>query len=156
MHIPSSTTGQIEVLPFDAALEDALRPSPDYDVDRWLYVPNVYSEYRYILGTRGHAQMVPFGMGSIPVSLLVHHKTGYFARDLGQAAKLSRLAVPVVLGHLGAPWRLFGPGLSALYAPASAPLLDQVGRRFVSRRATQPMPTSSRAAPAPAPPSANR
>ena len=36
MHIPSSTTGQIEVLPFDAALEDALRPSPDYDVDRWL------------------------------------------------------------------------------------------------------------------------
>jgi hypothetical protein len=37
----------------------------------------------YLLGTRGHAQMVPFGMGSIPVSLLVHHKTGYFARDLG-------------------------------------------------------------------------
>jgi pimeloyl-ACP methyl ester carboxylesterase len=50
-----------------------------------------------------------------------------FARDLGQAAKLSRLAVPVVLGHLGAPWRLLGPGLSALYAPASAPLLDRVG-----------------------------
>ena len=50
-----------------------------------------------------------------------------FARDLGQAAKLSRLAVPVVLGHLSAPWRLFGPGLSALYAAASAPLLDLVG-----------------------------
>jgi pimeloyl-ACP methyl ester carboxylesterase len=49
-----------------------------------------------------------------------------FARDFGQAAKLSRLAVPVVLGHLGAPWRLFGPGLSALYAAASAPLLDRV------------------------------
>lgn len=37
----------------------------------------------YLLGTRGHAQMVPFGMGTIPVSLLVHHKTGYFARDIG-------------------------------------------------------------------------
>ncbi len=37
----------------------------------------------FILGTRGHAQMVPFGMGSIPLSLLVHHKTGYFARDIG-------------------------------------------------------------------------
>jgi pimeloyl-ACP methyl ester carboxylesterase len=49
-----------------------------------------------------------------------------FARDLGQAAKLSRLAVPVMLGHLGAPWRLLGPGLSALYAAASAPLLDRV------------------------------
>jgi pimeloyl-ACP methyl ester carboxylesterase len=49
-----------------------------------------------------------------------------FARDFGQAAKLSRLAVPVMLGHLGAPWRLLGPGLSALYAAASAPLLDRV------------------------------
>jgi pimeloyl-ACP methyl ester carboxylesterase len=48
------------------------------------------------------------------------------ARDLGQAAKLSRLAVPVVAGHLSAPWRLLGPGLSALYAAASAPLLDQI------------------------------
>ena len=49
-----------------------------------------------------------------------------FARDFDQAAKLSRLAVPVMLGHLGAPWRLLGPGLSALYAAASAPLLDRV------------------------------
>ena len=62
MHIPSSTTGQIEVLPFDAALEDALRPSPDYDVDRWLYVPNVYSEYRYILGTRGTHPLICVGI----------------------------------------------------------------------------------------------
>jgi pimeloyl-ACP methyl ester carboxylesterase len=54
-----------------------------------------------------------------------------FARDLGQAAKLSRLAVPVMLGHLGAPWRLLGPGLSALYAAASAPLLDRVGATSV-------------------------
>ena len=42
-----------------------------------------FADLPYFLGTRGHAQMVPFGMGSIPVSLLVHHKTGYFARDLG-------------------------------------------------------------------------
>jgi pimeloyl-ACP methyl ester carboxylesterase len=51
-----------------------------------------------------------------------------FARDLDQAAKLSRLALPVVAGHLSAPWRLLGPGLSALYAAASAPLLDRVAR----------------------------
>ena len=37
----------------------------------------------FFLGTRGHAQMVPFGMGAIPLSLHVHHKTGYFARDIG-------------------------------------------------------------------------
>jgi pimeloyl-ACP methyl ester carboxylesterase len=48
------------------------------------------------------------------------------ARDLEQAAKLSRLAVPVAIGHLSAPWRLLGPGLSALYAAASVPLLDRI------------------------------
>jgi pimeloyl-ACP methyl ester carboxylesterase len=48
------------------------------------------------------------------------------ARDFGQAAKLTRLAVPVALGHLAAPWRLLGPGLSAVYAAASAPLLDRI------------------------------
>ena len=42
-----------------------------------------FADLPYVLGTRGHAQMVPFGMGSIPVSLLVHNKTGYFARDIG-------------------------------------------------------------------------
>jgi hypothetical protein len=37
----------------------------------------------YMLGTRGHAQMVPFGMGAIPISPLVHNKLRYFARDIG-------------------------------------------------------------------------
>ena len=62
MHIPSSTTGQIEVLPFDAALNAALRPAPDYDVSKWLYVPNAYSEYRYILGTRGEKPLICVGI----------------------------------------------------------------------------------------------
>jgi pimeloyl-ACP methyl ester carboxylesterase len=48
------------------------------------------------------------------------------ARDVEQALKLSRLAAPVALGHLSAPWRLLGPGLSALYAPASVPLLNRI------------------------------
>ena len=34
---------------FTPALEAALRPSPEYDVSRWLYVPSTYSDYRYIL-----------------------------------------------------------------------------------------------------------
>ena len=37
----------------------------------------------YMLGTRGHAQMVPFGMGAVPLSVLVHNKLGYFAHDIG-------------------------------------------------------------------------
>ena len=52
-HIPQGTTDTLTLELFGPALEAALRPSPDYDVDRWLYVPNTYSEYRYLLGTRG-------------------------------------------------------------------------------------------------------
>lgn len=47
---------------FDDALAAALRPSPDYDVSRWLYVPNHYSEYRYILGTRGRKPLICMGI----------------------------------------------------------------------------------------------
>lgn len=62
MHIPTSTTGQIEVLPFDESLSAALQPSTDYDADKWLYVPNAYSEYRYILGTRGEKPLICVGI----------------------------------------------------------------------------------------------
>lgn len=62
MHIPSGTTAQIELLPFQKALEQANTPSADYDVDTWLYVPNVYSEYRYILGTRGKNPLICIGI----------------------------------------------------------------------------------------------
>ena len=53
MHIPSGETALLELIRFDGALETALAPSPDYDAAKWLYVPNHYGEYRYILGTRG-------------------------------------------------------------------------------------------------------
>ena len=62
MHIPQSTTHEVTVLPFDEALKCALLPSPEYDVERWLYVPNRYSEYRYILGTRGKNPLICIGI----------------------------------------------------------------------------------------------
>ena len=62
MHIPQGTTDTIQLELFDPALEAALRPSPDYDVSRWLYVPNTYSEYRYILGTRGEKPLICVGI----------------------------------------------------------------------------------------------
>ena len=61
-HIPKGATGSLELCLFDQALEEALRPSPDYDVNRWLYVPNIYSEYRYILGTRGRKPLICVGI----------------------------------------------------------------------------------------------
>ena len=62
MHIPSCETSQLEVLDFEAALEAANLPSPDYDITKWIYVPNFYSEYRYILGTRGKAPLICVGI----------------------------------------------------------------------------------------------
>jgi len=62
MHIPKSTTDMLSLRPFDEALAEALRPSAEYDVNRWLYVPNVYSEYRYVLGTRGLRPLICVGI----------------------------------------------------------------------------------------------
>ena len=61
-HIPKGATAELELLPFAQALERSMQPTPDYDVDRWLYVPNFYSEYRYILGTRGQNPLICIGI----------------------------------------------------------------------------------------------
>ncbi|SDS26645.1 Polysaccharide pyruvyl transferase family protein WcaK [Brevibacterium siliguriense] len=42
-----------------------------------------FSSVPYVLGGRGHAQMIPFGVGSIPISVDLHAKLGYFATDIG-------------------------------------------------------------------------
>lgn len=47
-HIPSGTTAQLELVTFQQALEAANTPSEEYDIHKWLYAPNFYSEYRYI------------------------------------------------------------------------------------------------------------
>ena len=62
MHIPNGTTDQLELVTFRQALEAANTPSREYDIDRWLYAPNFYSEYRYILGTRGRKPLVCIGI----------------------------------------------------------------------------------------------
>ena len=62
MHIPSVTTDTLELVTFRQALEAANRKNPEYDVNKWLYVPNFYSEYRYILGTRGENPLICIGI----------------------------------------------------------------------------------------------
>ena len=62
MHIPSCQTNDLELLEFEPALHAALQPSSEYDITKWLYVPNVYSEYRYILGTRGAKPLICIGI----------------------------------------------------------------------------------------------
>ena len=74
MHIPQGTTDALTLELFEPALEDALRPSADYDVQRWLYVPNRYSEYRYILGTRADKPLICVGLNpsTAPPAALAH------------------------------------------------------------------------------------
>ena len=61
-HIPSGATTDLELLTFQKALEAANTPSEEYDIDKWLYAPNFYSEYRYILGTRGKNPLICIGI----------------------------------------------------------------------------------------------
>ena len=61
-HIPSGVTSAIELLTFQEALEAANTPSTEYDIEKWLYAPNFYSEYRYILGTRGKNPLICIGI----------------------------------------------------------------------------------------------
>ena len=62
MHIPNGTTAELELLTFEDALKAAQTPSDDYDIGKWLYAPNFYSEYRYILGTRGKNPLICIGI----------------------------------------------------------------------------------------------
>ena len=62
MHIPKGDTAQIDLVTFEEALAAANIPNDSYDVEKWLYAPNFYSEYRYILGTRGKNPLICIGI----------------------------------------------------------------------------------------------
>lgn len=61
MHIPSAPTAELSLLSFDEALARSGRTG-GYDIERWLYVPDFYTEYRYILGTRGKNPLICIGI----------------------------------------------------------------------------------------------
>ena len=61
MHIPRIPTDELELLSFADALELSGHRG-DYDPGRWIYVPDFYTEYRYILGTRGDRPLICIGV----------------------------------------------------------------------------------------------
>ena len=79
-HIPSCDTAHAGVLSF----ENALKPTcADFDRSRWLYVPDHYSEYRYLLGTKGQRPLVCIGINpstAVPDRLDNTLKSGYKRR----------------------------------------------------------------------------
>lgn len=62
MHIPSIPSSQLELIPFEKLIEESNADRDDYDVKKWLFVPPFYSEYRYILGTRGKNPLICVGI----------------------------------------------------------------------------------------------
>ena len=62
MHIPSGSTQTLELITFKEAIDVANIPNDDYDIAKWIYAPNFYSEYRYILGTRGKNPLICIGI----------------------------------------------------------------------------------------------
>ena len=62
MHIPSGNTDTLKLVSFHEALRAANTPNPNYDIKHWIYAPNFYSEYRYILGTRGKNPLICIGI----------------------------------------------------------------------------------------------
>ena len=61
MHIPSGASQTIDILSFTDALALSGH-SGEYDAGRWIYVPDFYTEYRYILGTRGKDPLICIGI----------------------------------------------------------------------------------------------
>ena len=62
MQVPSGDTATLELVSFEEALKAANTPSGDYDIQKWLYAPNFYCDYRYILGTRGKKPLICIGI----------------------------------------------------------------------------------------------
>ena len=60
MHIPKGASQTCALLTFDDSLH--CTEHDDYDAARWLYVPPYYTEYRYILGTRGENPLICIGI----------------------------------------------------------------------------------------------
>lgn len=58
-HVPVQDTAGIRILSF----EEALKPTNEgYNREEWIYVPDHYDEYRYILGTRGKKPLICIGV----------------------------------------------------------------------------------------------
>ncbi len=62
MNISSLNISQQHIQPFSLALEESHHIKHDYDSARWLYVPPIYCDYRYVLGTVGENPLICVGI----------------------------------------------------------------------------------------------
>ena len=62
MHIPAAQTTALDIVRFADALAEEEKTNHPYNPDKWLYIPCHYSEYRYILGTKGKNPLICIGI----------------------------------------------------------------------------------------------
>lgn len=60
-HVPLGESKELKFFTFEEAREKGSR-EVEYDEEKWIYIPNFYSEYRYILGTKGKNPLVTVGI----------------------------------------------------------------------------------------------
>lgn len=60
-HIPVSETNNVEILTFEESRKIEV-DSLNYDRDNWIYYPDFYYEYRYILGSVGNNPIIVIGI----------------------------------------------------------------------------------------------
>lgn len=59
MHIPTCPSQALDILSFTQA---QVPTNDDFDRDAWLYIPDHYAEYRYLLGTKGANPLICIGI----------------------------------------------------------------------------------------------
>lgn len=60
-HIPSGESKELQILTFEEARKKSGK-NKSYDTNNWIYYPDFYSEYRYILGTTGKKTLITIGI----------------------------------------------------------------------------------------------
>ena len=60
MHIPATERIETEILTFEKAQQH--QSGTEYDRQKWIYIPDFYSEYRYVLGTTGQKPLITIGI----------------------------------------------------------------------------------------------
>lgn len=59
-HVPESESSEIEIMSFLEAKKKS--ENSRYDHDKWIYIPEDYKEYRYVLGTVGKNPLIVMGV----------------------------------------------------------------------------------------------
>lgn len=61
-HIPINQIKNINIISFDDALNNYNNCNCSMDKSKWIYMPDTYNEYRYILGTVGNNPLITIGI----------------------------------------------------------------------------------------------